>query len=441
MTDNNDVDVIIVGAGFAGMIAARELSRSGATVIVLDGRDRLGGRTWTKDSIIGLPIEMGGTWVHWTQPHVWSEVVRYDIPLVATPLAEESYWFADGAAHRGEPDELEAMLDPGMTALLAPSVAAFPHPHEVFPLSDNARSADEQTIAEAIAALDISEADREMVHGLWSLHFHAHPTRGAYSQALRWGALVDGDWRRLSEACERFKFVNGTRQLLEAIAADVTADIRLATPVRSIVEAEDGVTVTTADGTELTAGRVIVTAPINALPNIDIQPPAPPEVESLAEGQASAGIKLWIRVRGAVRPFHALGSGEHPLNWIQYEFEVDGDTILVAFGPDARKLDYENVEAVAAAVHTFRPDLEVIGVDVHDWTVDEFARQTWPMLRPGQLAAIEHLQSRDDGRRTVFAGSDYARGWAGFIDGAIESGARAARHIINAHARETESSS
>ena len=74
------VDVIIVGAGFAGLIAARELSRRDRTVLLIDGKDRIGGRALTAE-VDGQKFEIGGTWVHWSQPHLWSEVTRYGLSL------------------------------------------------------------------------------------------------------------------------------------------------------------------------------------------------------------------------------------------------------------------------------------------------------------------------------------------------------------------------
>ena len=64
---NMDADVAIVGAGFAGLAAARELRWPGRSAIVLEARDRIGGRTWTDDRL-GTSLELGGTWVHWVQP-------------------------------------------------------------------------------------------------------------------------------------------------------------------------------------------------------------------------------------------------------------------------------------------------------------------------------------------------------------------------------------
>lgn len=58
-------DVVIIGTGFAGLIAARNLSRNPSLrVLLLEGRDRIGGRTWTAKAL-GEEFEMGGTWIHW----------------------------------------------------------------------------------------------------------------------------------------------------------------------------------------------------------------------------------------------------------------------------------------------------------------------------------------------------------------------------------------
>ncbi|MDX6523888.1 MAG: hypothetical protein QOI17_1401, partial [Gaiellales bacterium] len=64
------VDVVVVGGGFAGVTAAREAALAGRSVLLLEARDRLGGRTWTAPWR-GHQIEYGGGWVHWHQPHTF----------------------------------------------------------------------------------------------------------------------------------------------------------------------------------------------------------------------------------------------------------------------------------------------------------------------------------------------------------------------------------
>ncbi|KAF9641140.1 hypothetical protein BFW01_g499 [Lasiodiplodia theobromae] len=69
-------DVVVLGAGYAGLTACRDLTLSGYKVLLLEARDRIGGRTYTAE-VDGHLYEMGGTWIHWHQPHVWREMSRY----------------------------------------------------------------------------------------------------------------------------------------------------------------------------------------------------------------------------------------------------------------------------------------------------------------------------------------------------------------------------
>jgi hypothetical protein len=76
--NNNDFDVIIIGAGYTGLTAARDLATTGCKVLLLEARDRIGGRTYTTE-IDGHLFEMGGTYIHWAQPNLWREISRYSL--------------------------------------------------------------------------------------------------------------------------------------------------------------------------------------------------------------------------------------------------------------------------------------------------------------------------------------------------------------------------
>ena len=91
-----DHDAELIGVGV--LIAARELSRAGRRVLVLEGRDRIGGRNWLAERM-GAELELGGTWVHWTQPHVWAELTRYGLETTPSPEPERAFWWADGCRH------------------------------------------------------------------------------------------------------------------------------------------------------------------------------------------------------------------------------------------------------------------------------------------------------------------------------------------------------
>jgi monoamine oxidase len=113
-----DADVVVIGAGFAGLVAARELGRAGLGVLVLEARDRVGGRTWT-DRRLGHDLELGGTWVHWVQPHTWAEMTRYGREITRSPAAGEAYWLGAGDAPRaGTLDEFMALIDAGQQAIV-----------------------------------------------------------------------------------------------------------------------------------------------------------------------------------------------------------------------------------------------------------------------------------------------------------------------------------
>ena len=101
-----------------------------------------------------------------------------------------------------------------------------------------------------------------------------------------------------------------------------------------------------------------------------------------------------------------------PLTIVQYEYAVDGDSILLGFGDDARRLRPVTPEAVQDVLRQWLPDVEVVDATAHDWVDDPFSRQTWAMLRPGQLtkglAALKSRRTACSSREatTPRAGSD-----------------------------------
>ena len=93
-------DVIVVGGGFAGVTAAREAALRGCSVLLLEARERLGGRTWTSPWN-GSSIEYGGGWVHWHQPHTWSEITRAGLEVALSDDAERAAWYVGGERRSG----------------------------------------------------------------------------------------------------------------------------------------------------------------------------------------------------------------------------------------------------------------------------------------------------------------------------------------------------
>lgn len=108
-------DVIVVGGGFAGVTAAREVALRGHSVLLLEARDRLGGRTWSADWD-GIPVEYGGGWVHWHQPHTWSEITRAGLRVELSEDAERAHWWVGNERREGTIAERDAIAERGWNA-------------------------------------------------------------------------------------------------------------------------------------------------------------------------------------------------------------------------------------------------------------------------------------------------------------------------------------
>ena len=107
---------------------------------------------------------------------------------------------------------------------------------------------------------------------------------------------------------------------------------------------------------------------------------------------------------------------------------VDGDTHLIGFGPDPELLDVNDTDAVQQAVRLFLPDAKVKRTLGYQWTLDPYAQGTWCTLRPHMWSRyLRELQQPT--ARIIFASADWANGFRGFIDGAIEQGMEAGRRI------------
>jgi monoamine oxidase len=322
-------------------------------------------------------------------------------------------------------------MDAANRELTADSRRFFENPYTPLAHPDLA-AVDELTVKQKLDSIDMTDEARALMESFWCLNFNGRIEDGAYTQALRWAALTNGDWAICFEACATYKFEGGTKALIDAMVADVRGEILLNTPVFSIDTSGASAIVTTQSGDTYEATSVIVTVGLHALANISFVPHFSATREAaIGRGQASRGTKVWIKVAGAVEPFVAFGAAEWPLNFFQTDVETpDGNRLLIGFGPDQSRIDPLDKDAVAAVLHRLRPDLDVLDVHAHDWVNDELSQQTWPMHRPGFLSESLASFQETDGQ-LILAGSDFANGWGGFIDGAIESGLTAAHTVLS----------
>lgn len=419
-------DVVVIGAGFAGLVAARDLSSVGHSLALLEARDRIGGRTYTGDAL-GRRLDFGGGYVHWTQPHIWHELKRYGIGLKPPMEIDKTLWVADGKLHAGSSADYEALVTPLISRCFGDARTCFPIPFDLS--AADTRDVERQTLAERMDPLALSAHDRDVLDGMLSNFIHAHDEQGL-AQFLLWTATYFGHWGAFMEAAGTWPIDGGTGRLLDAMLAESTADLRLSTPVAAVEDDGSGVLVTTRAGERIRARRAVVALPLNALGDVAITPEVAPPVRRMIDDKLPMqAIKLWARIRGEVEPFMAVAPvAGYAINTARVEYHHDGDTIIVCFGSDASAIDGHSPDAVQRALRIFVPDIEVVDTACYDWTADEFSQGAWAHHRPGNLTQAVPLMREPHGR-IHFAGGDIAATSVGSIDGALESGTAVARSI------------
>lgn len=427
--DATSYDAVVIGAGAAGLVAARELSAAGRSVLVLEARDRVGGRLWT-DDFHGTSVEMGGTWVHWSQPHTWAELTRYGLDVVEGVECRAWHWLVGNERREGDIDQLVDIMAPAMDAFCADALDAFERPFDPL-FSPALGDIDKLSVRDRLDQLDLHAEQRALLSGNWAASTSAPLDRAGLTSMLHWYALagytLEGYWNSAS----RYKIDGGTIALIDAIAADVRGEIRLGTHVRSIAQAPDHVEVRTDGERIIRAGAVIAAVPIPTLADLEISPSlSPAKLAAAAGARVSCGIKVWARVTGLPEPLGVLAPEEYPLCSLQTEKAFDdGSHLVVAFGADACIPELADEGRIRAAVQLLLPETaQVEAIQTHDWVGDDLAKGTWAIFGPGSYTHYIEELNRPEGR-VVIAGADVALGWHGFIDGAIESGYRAARHV------------
>jgi monoamine oxidase len=244
---------------------------------------------------------------------------------------------------------------------------------------------------------------------------------GAVS-VLRWHALSGYSLALTQYTGGRVVLAGGTGALLGAIASAAPIEVRPGSPVAAVRSRGTRIEVETRDGSLYVAAAAVVAVPLNVLGSIEFEPGlAEGKQEAIALGQASRGSKIFLRARGddvlqnAIRP-------RHPFGYLDTELLLgDGTQLQIGFGIGSEPCDPHDVAAVQSALDTILPGYELVAATAHDWLGDEYARGTWAIHRPGWYTR-HHAEMRRPEGRVLLAGSDLANGWAGFIDGAIESG-------------------
>ncbi|WP_432122214.1 flavin monoamine oxidase family protein [Streptomyces sp. S1] len=427
-------DVIVVGAGFAGVAAARAVRAQGMRTLLLEARDRIGGRTWT-GTFAGELVEMGGAWVHPVHTKVWHEIQSHGISLVADDTPPDRLILPSGSGYADfDLTVAGTRLGELLTSFFAGSESYFPRPHEPLHRADLLAGPDRLTLRDRLDQLRLGPRDEAWLNGHTATAGGSN-TRGSYTALVRQLAL-SGDLETYN-SLNAYRPVTGMGGLINAMLADRPVTVRLNSPVAAITDTGARVHVDTRGGKRYTARSVVVAVPANVWNSISFRSGLPREFAAAS----TAGIavphakKIWMKVRGDVGRFLAQGaeSGAPLIGVVPHTTLSDGSRLMIGFSVDPA-FDHTSTARVQAALRTFVPQAVVERIVSQDWGGDPYARGGWSFMRPLQLTRQLRTLQQPQGR-LVFAGSDIASGWSGFVDGAIESGEHAGTLALEAATR------
>jgi monoamine oxidase len=431
MAPSRSYDAIVIGGGIAGLTAARDLREAGLSVVVLEGRDRLGGRAWYRP-FAGTDhhVEIGGTWfVERFQPYIAAEISRYGLAVSQSPPAASFRTEVAGEVLTGyAPVPLaEAMdLERGLYEVIhAARRIEFGTALDTQPLADL-----DISFTAFLDRLELPRATHELLSAWASFFFGCHPSEVSALHVLSFvSGFGNSAWNLYAAIND--KFGKGTASFLDALATDAEAEIELSAPVARVEQDAEAVTVTTRGGDAVSAAAAVVALPLNTWHDIDFAPAlSEPKAQAAAEGQTGHATKVWALVENAPANLFAVGWGGG-LSWVSTQYVLPEGSLLVGFGTSPELLDVTSPDEIRRAIERYVPDARIVATDSHDWNGDEFAQGTWMSYRPGQVLRFPSAFQASEGR-VSFAGSDLALGWAGWMEGAVETGIRAARQAIAA---------
>ncbi len=433
-TSNSSPDVIVIGGGFAGVTAARDLAQRGLHVTLLEARNRLGGRTFTTK--FGQDeIELGGTWIHWTQPYIWIEMMRYGLGIsdTWTTPTDRTLWFADGKVNEKSAEDYGVELAANFKRYFKDCEKVISLPY----VTDLARSAiqyDHLSAEDRLNQIDFSAQERGLMSPILSMYFLGSAKEGAYTELVRDWTLAGRDMGVLAEAASRYSIQGGTAALIDRMVQDGGFEVRLSSAVSQVIQTPTGVTVKTEDGKALHSRFVVVAVPVNTLNSIDFQPKLIEGKRAMAsERHPGVGCQVYIRVKGPFTTTIYAPPSEGLSCVSPWKIDASGGTLLKGYSCNAGVpgFDPHSAKSVQAFLSRYVPGTEVTETLGYDWVLDPYALGTHCFFKPNQWSRYLSALRQPEGR-LFFAGGDIASGWRGYIDGAIESGALTAQVVIAA---------
>jgi monoamine oxidase len=440
-----DVDVVVVGAGLAGLTAARDLEAAGATVMVVEARDRVGGRTLNHPLSNGEMVEIGGEWAGPGQDRLLalSSSLGVDtFPTYDTGRSVLDYRGRVRTFGKFSPPRIppHAMIDFVVTQLRLDRLARRV-PLDAPWSAPGARRWDGETVESWLRRAMHTKGGRDLMDLSITAVLAAEPADLSLLHLLFYRQAAGGS-RPLMTA-QKWRFVGGSQEVSIRLARTLSGDVALSSPVWALVQDDEGVTVRT-DDRDIRAGRVVVTLPPALAGRIRYQPAMPADRDQLTQS-APMGSSIKTLVSYA-RPFWRdkglngqAGSTTGPVR-------ATFDNTLPAGGPgviaalveagEARRLrrldpDERRTEVLGCLVRFFGPEAgRPAAYAEHDWSSDEWSRGCYgAYFPPGTWTNYGPALRRPVGR-VHWAGSETSPRWAGYMEGAVRSGERAAAEVM-----------
>jgi monoamine oxidase len=419
-----DTSVTVIGAGFAGIAAARDLAESGRRVVVLEARDRIGGRTWYREIPgTGVMAEYGGMFFsRATQPNLAREIDRYGVAVVPGTEPDIFAWIDGDRRHEGMQaiERIQGTLaSSNLTSALRTTADAFRHADRT------ALAALDVPVATWVEGLDVDPESTDYVRSFLASMGGSSLERCSVLPLL-WDMAELGYGPADAFVDVGELLTEGTGSLIDPMAAGL--DIRTETIVIRVAHDDHGVTVTLVDGTLVRSEAAVIALPLNVWADVEFDPPLAEAKRRAADMRHPGRVsKVLAIVREAPETYVGMGWNT-PINAGFVLLPAGDDRLFMGFSVQDR-VDLADHESMSAAVNAHLPDAAVLSTDGHDWVGDRFSQGTWLSVPPtwfsdGTFDALAVPEGR-----LAFAGSDVAAEGAGWIEGAVESGRAAASHL------------
>ncbi|HSP39634.1 MAG TPA: flavin monoamine oxidase family protein [Frankiaceae bacterium] len=454
-------DVAIVGAGLAGLTAARELVRRGKSAVVLEARDRVGGRILNHDLGNGAITEVGAQYIGPTQDRILALAKAVGVDTFLTYNEGANVLLLNGK--RTTYPATGIPTDPSISASLVKTLSDLGAMAKTVPVdkpwtAPRAAEWDAQTLQTFLLASDQNPGARAIIDAAVKSIWGAEAGDLSLLYALFYTAAAGnettpGSFLRLvttAGGTQESRFVGGSQRVALEVAKALGDRVVLSAPVRRIEQTDSGVVVTS-DAGRVRAGRVIVAVPPSLTAGISWSPILPPKRAQLAQrtpqgtlvkAEAIYDRPFWrdAKLSGQAVADRGLARSTFDNSPPNVSAPGGGPAVLFGFvaGREARAwsdmpADQRRDRVLGEFVTYFGPDAAKPRDFVEkDWSTEEWTRGCpVAFLPPGVM--LEYGQAlREPVGRVHWAGTETSTYWFGYMDGAVRSGERAAAEVVSA---------